>query len=907
MAKITWRSLAITALSSALFLPVAIAIGATQACGNANPNAGGDPNARGIGMPNACSTPNDGCPCDGPATVVDCGRVDEKFGNYVQCSIGRRTCGADHRWGTCDGTIKIVSKQIGAPLGGLITPLGLQGTGTTCAPGVNDCDPYCNNFADDPCGGLDASGFTVVDAAGDCGLVITPVDAVAAAAGGFSDTPGGVDTCSPNLNVGPGNTCTVANEYTQCQQDFHCDQASGNCIYSAGQGWVDLRCSGVDLTLGAPCDSAGPNFPICNRGLSAVPGGTALSIYYTNPPSVPDGCTAIGGPADCSVTVPAGGLGPGTCMDAVGCPGPSGDKFAVINPGGVNLTECTTAAGTACSNNAAFAKTGCTACQTLCRTTVSGTVFDPGQNVPLPGVTVFNPKGALTVLPNGVACDSCDSVGSPLNTVTFSAVDGKFQLDVPNGVTTNFDVVFQTGRWRRTITVPTITPCVDNPIPNSGATETRLPKNRTEGDIPLTAIVTGWHEPMECLIRKIGVDQADVDAPSTGARMAIIHSDGRNAPTIAPEATTLWGSQAALDTYSTVLMPCGGSAGLEQGMSATEQGYFKTWGDGGGRVFMNHKTAQPLAQSLNPWSTTSSWQGENQLSGTVGHIIGADPIHTQFATWMTNVSGSANIPTPDPVKQALNPVVANGGFDWVRASDTGWAPAAGDYELSFGFNMPVGASPACGRAIFNGMHIDTTRTSAPMGGAALGSGAGGNYVPTCNLGPPLTPNELMFEYLFFELTACTTGVIIPSPPPPPPPLPVTTFTRQYRGVCQTGTCPVWQAFEWQSYIPAGTQIKFTAQTAPDNGSGAPGTWGTAVPIGNATSTTSGWTTDACVVDGHLRNLATFGTPLDPTCTGATPEQQSQEWLQVIMEFDPVAQTSPALLAWQQIYDCVPCK
>src|SRR5262249_48329278 len=106
----------------------------------------------------------------------------------------------------------------------------------------------------------------------------------------------------------------------------------------------------------------------------------------------------------------------------------------------------------------------------------------------------------------------------------------------------------------------------------------------------------------------------------------------------------------------------------------------------------------------------------------------------------------------------------------------------------------------------------------------------------------------------------------------------------------------------------GTNIVFTAQTAPD-ASGTPGAYGPPVPIGTASASTSGWTTQAppCTVNDHLADLATYGSPLRPECVGSTPasKQTSQPWLRVSMQFNPSGSNSPILTQWEQLYDCIP--
>jgi len=114
-------------------------------------------------MVGACETPNQGCDCDKPGDVVDCGQVERVSGDYVSCSMGKRTCD-DGKWGACIGD-SISTLRI--PAGGR-RPLGL-GKGMTCPD--NPCDPYCRVVIDTPdhLGLPDAGPFT-----DDGGLQVVP-------------------------------------------------------------------------------------------------------------------------------------------------------------------------------------------------------------------------------------------------------------------------------------------------------------------------------------------------------------------------------------------------------------------------------------------------------------------------------------------------------------------------------------------------------------------------------------------------------------------------------------------------------------------------------------------------------------------------------------------------------------
>ena len=53
--------------------------------------------------PAACQNHEEGCPCDMPGEVTDCGRVKRVAGDYVWCSTGTQTCDQYGSWGKCTG------------------------------------------------------------------------------------------------------------------------------------------------------------------------------------------------------------------------------------------------------------------------------------------------------------------------------------------------------------------------------------------------------------------------------------------------------------------------------------------------------------------------------------------------------------------------------------------------------------------------------------------------------------------------------------------------------------------------------------------------------------------------------------------------------------------------------------
>ncbi len=98
-----------------------------------------------------CATPQEGCSCPEEGEVVECGKVTQKFDDYVTCSMGHRTC-EEGEWGECVG-----ERQVQEEDGAQRFRIQSLGTGAACPPGFDACDPYCHKTEDSP-GGLGLGG-----------------------------------------------------------------------------------------------------------------------------------------------------------------------------------------------------------------------------------------------------------------------------------------------------------------------------------------------------------------------------------------------------------------------------------------------------------------------------------------------------------------------------------------------------------------------------------------------------------------------------------------------------------------------------------------------------------------------------------------------------------------------------
>ncbi|MBX3217005.1 MAG: hypothetical protein KF850_33540 [Labilithrix sp.] len=925
---------------SFVIAPAAVLIGMLAAsCGTNEPGM-----AAGGALPqetSACLTPTEGCPCSSPDAVVDCGKVEERSGDYVLCSTGSRRCVAG-AWGACSSE-SLTTKYVPLDGAGAIHTRAL-GSSQPCpatGPLSNPCDPYCTQMVDDPSGLVPEGGLTVTDA----GLTIASDAGLDASAPGvFVSQPGGAVACTGANDAIVSGACSGApGPLVNCQQDHHCDPTVNRCLWNAGPGYQDPAAGGPDLTVNAPCGPGGgvsAMVSVCNRGTAAVPAGADIVLQRTAGPSPPNGCAVITGALDSWTFALTASLDPGACVAFDVPDATTGNGFITVNagPGGAPVAE----GPGRCANNSAAWRTdgpaGCGAC-TTCNTRITGRVYDPSgasptanaNNIGLANVLVYQPASTLVPFVDGVACDTCASLSSPVQTQTVTAVDGTFTLDnVSPGAAV--PIVVQSGRWRRRVNVNVSNVCGVNGAPAIPNGTFRMPRNATEGDIPKIAIVKTHKEAMECWLRKVGIDASEF-APRTAAGPNVrrfqtwdAKSDGQSntggmnpVSMRANAAGGLYTTDATINEYSAIIWGCdnnnnntgGPTAGPHPNnwtdtdrTSAADRARIAAWANAGGRIFMNHRVGVNLLRNVPGFTAAANWApapcnelyscGPSQVNRNNflrGWVVTPGGPQATMRQWLINngvsvVQGPGFMDVPDSWAFAYS---ANApAIEWVRGTN-GAGP--GHHNLTLSFETPFGAPNTCGRVIYNGLHTSAGRASNLTG-----------TFPTACTNGALTDAELALEYQFFQLTACSITPPVPPPPPPPPPLPVVYYTRDYEAACAAGHVPVWQYFRWRSIIPPTTSIEFHAATA-DTQAGlppSPPTSPATTRVGTAATTTPGGTfafdvgpPPAGTVDFHLRN----DTP--------GPQTSSKRWLRIYMVFRPTGQIAPTLQEWAQQYDCVP--
>ncbi|HSK05093.1 MAG TPA: hypothetical protein VK932_27780 [Kofleriaceae bacterium] len=381
-------------------------------------------------------------------------------------------------------------------------------------------------------------------------------------------------------------------------------------------------------------------------------------------------------------------------------------------------------------------------------TTLSGTVFAPNGTMPLHGINVYVPNRDPGPLTEGAQCTRCVSQlpGEPI-ALAVTDEEGKFTLPhVPDGG--DIPLVITVGKWRRQITIPAVAACTDNPLP---AAQTSLPRNKAEGDLPKIAMVTGAWDALECLVRKLGVDDAEFTNDGGDGRVHLFVANGSNrtmAGQMFAPASSLWGDLDKMKQYDLAMFSCEGEQRAAE-KSLAMMNAVKAYGDFGGRLFLSHYHHIWIAGAYgNPthappaWPTVATCDLDLEPLG-VGKIDEVNnPRGTAFARWMANVGGSATygeLPIMD-ARQTCRTIDPEKAERWVYLQS-----GASEILQNFQFTTPieVGAAERCGKVVLSDMHVSSGSLSRPELPFPMGCSAA-----------PMTPQEKALAFMFFDIASC---------------------------------------------------------------------------------------------------------------------------------------------------------
>lgn len=382
-------------------------------------------------------------------------------------------------------------------------------------------------------------------------------------------------------------------------------------------------------------------------------------------------------------------------------------------------------------------------------TTVTGRVLAPNGVTPVPGAVVYVPIAEVPPLAEGASC-GCDAPRAV--TTTKTAADGSFLLSgVPIGA--QVPLVMQLGKWRRVITLPTISACEDRALDEA---TTRLPRNRSEGDLPRIAVTTGACDALGCLLPKLGIDPEEMGVAGDGESKRV-HTfrgavDKDEVPSGATSAQKLWSEARTLGRYDMVLLACEcGEQRERKGERANEA--MAEYLDSGGRILTTDYMFTWYRDMRSPGlDRVVSVRGGAGEGGNPVRVSTSGPDGSVFSDWLRAV-----VPAPARENHArLSAVFDNlASVDptkaRVLASSASPREAAKDVPRIFSLDFPVGAArpDVCGRAVHLDAHVNDSKTVDLVSRA---------FPLSCS--PGLDEPHAALAYLFFHLASCD----MPFPP-----------------------------------------------------------------------------------------------------------------------------------------------
>jgi hypothetical protein len=707
-----------------------------------------------------CGPVSDGC-----GGTLECGfecASDEICGAASPGECGKATCTPE----SCESALA----RLGDGFCGFV-PDG-------CGGEIEDCSEVCTGG--DTCGGggtpdVCGQGSTeecVPRTLADCGTTCGPI----------SDGCGDVVECGGCTDP---DTCGGGGVPGECGspacEPWTCADFSANC------GSISDGCGGtVDCDVGGGCDSdeacnANQCQGIVCEPLTQAEACTGFCGFQS------DGC---GGQHDCGgCTAPnsCGGGGtpsvcgappctPLTCADVGANCGPIGDGCGgvVESCGDCTGSEICGGGGTpsVCGTNVSGTCTGLCQNQVSCpvgnETRLTGTVYAPNGSQPLYNALVYVPNAPLPAIAAGPACGRCEDeeLGEPI-AAAITGADGTFVLkNVPAGV--DFPLVVKMGKWRRVVTIPAQTQCTNVDLT---VDQTRLPRHMNDAtpgnkaylNIPQMAVATGDADAMECVLRKIGVDDVEFTLPSSTGRIHLYRANGAYAGcseyrsngtcrTKSSASLSSLFSGTNLNKYDIAIFDCEGAANDHDSYDAK----LHAFADAGGRVFASHYSYTYLRDN-DDFAGTATWGGPQAGSSsfTTGIVDTSSSKGQAFNAWLgytnsystTYGNGYIDIEDPRYYVQA-NDATNSERFVYTDTSVVLSGTTIDEINATeqYAFNTPVGAGAddVCGRVLYSAFHV------------AVGGSTNNAIFPAhCSTGP-LTAQEKVLEFMLFDLSACVS-------------------------------------------------------------------------------------------------------------------------------------------------------
>jgi hypothetical protein len=355
-----------------------------------------------------------------------------------------------------------------------------------------------------------------------------------------------------------------------------------------------------------------------------------------------------------------------------------------------------------------------------------GVVYAPNGLDPVGRALVYIARDEPEPLPAQNDCELCKILSSGVWVQTHSDAKGAFRFTaVPAGT---LRLVVQLGRFRR---ITTIEASCNSEIVLDAA-QTRLPRNRKEGDIPNVAVSTGQVDRMQDVLTKIGLEQFD-----------LIEGRGASSSTPYPTLAALLGDPVKLGSYHILLLNC--SNGFESLLqsSATVKNV-QDFVHAGGRLFVDDLSYEFIQWPFPDAISFESLDGHDALDaaelGKPLASVTASITQPELRSWLELFPGMLQSDGTVSIQGwlghwAVMHAPGAGSKVWVQGDVSFYPSSTGSRPLTVSADPVRSDGRRCGRVAFNSYHTVPNQSS-----------------PTS----PFLPQERILEYIFFRVADCLT-------------------------------------------------------------------------------------------------------------------------------------------------------
>jgi hypothetical protein len=297
----------------------------------------------------------------------------------------------------------------------------------------------------------------------------------------------------------------------------------------------------------------------------------------------------------------------------------------------------------------------------------------------------------------------------------------------------------------------------------------RLPRNQKEGHIPKMALTTGSADVLECLLRKVGIEDSEF-TPEAGTGRINLYAGGGgtssydatlNGGAMFTTVNTWWDSLGNLQKYDIILHSCEGQQGSFFALSdpistkspaATQA--LMDFANMGGRVFASHWHVYWFERGPPPFQSIATFTHRQGLPNPYNATV--DQTHAKgaaLAQWLVNVMGSTMLgvlPLAQEANMTTVDTVAGGiaSQRWIFAETR--TPQAVQY-LTATTPIPGGN---CGRVVLSDIHVSN-------GGVGMMTDLPATPFPMGCVTKDLSPQEKALEFMLFDLSSCIRGDDVP--------------------------------------------------------------------------------------------------------------------------------------------------